>query len=124
MFEKASRVKLRFNTSAGVLAVEDLWDLRLVELDTLARKLNKEVKELEEESFIEKPLFKNELLVLRFNIVKHIIDVKLAERDAANQAKDKAAHKEKLLAILAAKDNEALQSKSRDELLAELNALG
>ena len=41
MFEKASRLKLRFKTQNGIIAVDDLWDLTLDSLNTLAKALNK-----------------------------------------------------------------------------------
>ena len=46
MFEKASRLKLRFSTSIGMLSAEDLWDLPLssrngtANLDDVARNLD------------------------------------------------------------------------------------
>ena len=52
MFEKASRMKLRFNTQRGVLSVEDLWDLPLIQLDNIAIALNKKLQESKTESFI------------------------------------------------------------------------
>lgn len=123
MFEKAARLKLRFNTPSGVLTVEDLWDHNLIVLDGVARKLNKEVKELEEESFIAKPTKQNEILELRFAIVKHIIEVKLAERDAAAATKQLAVRKARLLDVLGSKEKEDLQNMSREDILKELNTL-
>ena len=50
MFEKASRMKLRFNTQRGVLSVEDLWDLPLIQLDNIAIALNKKLQESKTEA--------------------------------------------------------------------------
>ena len=63
MFERASKLKLRFNTEKGMVTTEDLWDLPLlqrnaVDLDSLAKNLNKAVKESGEESFVLKKLVK------------------------------------------------------------------
>ena len=44
MFEKASRIKLRYSTNRGVLSVEDLWDLSLEQLDPIAINLSKRLK--------------------------------------------------------------------------------
>ena len=48
-FEKASRLKLRFNTAKGDITVEDLWDLKLesrngFDLESVAQSLNRAVK--------------------------------------------------------------------------------
>lgn len=81
MFEKASRMKLRFNTQRGVLSVEDLWDLPLIQLDNIAIALNKKLQESKTESFIKTRTKDTTELELKFNIAKHIIDVKLQDAE-------------------------------------------
>ena len=123
MFEKASKMKLRFRTNQGIIHTEDLWDLTLVQLDSLWSGLNKEVKALQEESLLAAPSAKDAAVTLRADIVKHIFDTKKAEQDEAKLLRDKQKRKEQLLEILGDKENEALRSKSREELLKELNDL-
>lgn len=126
MFEKASRLKLRFGTARGSLTVEDLWDLPLTStvgkpnLDDIAKSLNREIRaSAEETSFVEPtgPTHSTELQ-LAFDIVKHIIEVKVAERTKANDAAKKRETKQKILEIIAAKQDEALRNKSLEELQA------
>lgn len=124
MFEQASRVKLRFKLSNGVVSTEDLWDLSLESLDSLARQLNKTIKDEEEISFIKEKSSANKLTELRFEIVKHIIAVKLAEREKAQDAAIKSDRKQAILNILANKEDEYLQSMSKEDLLKELESLG
>lgn len=124
MFEQASRVKLRFKLSNGVVSTEDLWDLSLESLDSLARQLNKTIKDEEEISFIKEKSSANKLTELRFEIVKHIIAVKLAEREKAQDAAIKSERKQAILNILANKEDEYLQSMSKEDLLKELESLG
>ena len=76
MFEKASRMKLRYQTNRGVISVEDLWDLSLESLDAIAISLNKKLKESQTESFIKTKTKDTTELELKFNIVKHNIDIK------------------------------------------------
>jgi hypothetical protein len=90
LFEQASRMKLRISTTSGNLSVEDLWDLPLtsrtnkLNLDDIARSLHQELKSQDDVSFVtEKTSPKQSLLQLQFDIVKHIIDVKISERNAA-----------------------------------------
>jgi uncharacterized protein YabN with tetrapyrrole methylase and pyrophosphatase domain len=122
-FEKATRLRLRFETSRGNLNVEDLWRLPLVELDKLAIALNKQLKESSEESFIKAKSKDNKLLELRFDIVKHIIETLLSEDEEKKKAADKRAKREQLLELIAKKKNQELEGKSLEELEAELTKL-
>lgn len=120
-FEKASRLKLRFATNRGNVTTEDLWDLPLignnsVSLDHIAITLHRTIKEGGEESFVAKKSRINTVLELKLNIVKHIIKVKLDEVEVReNQATIKA-KKEKILGIIADKEDENLKGESVDEL--------
>ena len=127
LFEKASRIKLRFETAKGLLGAEDLWELPLqhprnLNLDDLAQRLYRELKvQLEVVSFVKPAETKDNLPQLRFDIVKYIIDVKVAERDAAQALEDKRVKKQKLLAMLERKQDEALESKSEEEIRAMIS---
>ena len=99
MFEKASRLKLRFDTPKGMITTEDVWDLPLTSrngasLDNLAKDLNRTIKETEEESFVADKSARNTVLELKFDIVKHIIEVKKAELTASKKAVEIKAEKE------------------------------
>lgn len=122
-FEKATRLRLRFETSRGNLNVEDLWKLPLAELDKLAISLNKQLKEASEESFIKAKSKNNVLLELRFDIVKHIIETLLSEDEERKKAADKKVKREQLLELIARKKNQELEGKSVEELEAELSKL-
>ena len=129
LFEQASRLKLRFASPQGVISVEDLWDLPLTSrthkanLDDIARTYSRELKEQETESFVTKPARKNKLLVLGFEIVKRVIEVRLEENAATKDAAAKAARKAKILELLAKKTDEKDGAKSEEELLKELEGL-
>lgn len=128
MFEQASRKKLRFDTVAGNITVEDLWDLPLTSvsgasLDTLAKSLNKAVKESDEESFVVKKTTLNEVLDLKFSIVKHVIEVRLEEIEQKENAAARKAKKEMIMGIIADKQNDKLKNtsiKKLEEMVAEL----
>jgi hypothetical protein len=128
MFEKADRLKLRFESSRGSLTKEDLWDLPLIKgdlcLDNLAKALNKAVKENEEESFVVKKSNANEVLGLKFDIVKHIIKVKLDEAEQNEKKVENKARKDTILEIMHKKKNAELEDKSTEELEKELEKLG
>ncbi len=125
MFEKASRLKLRFQTARGELTVEDLWDLRLtsinsINLDNIAIELNKKLKETEQVSFVSSTKKTNEVDQLKFDIVKHIIDTRVEEarqqREIEATRAAKAATKERIVEILEQKKTEELSTKSVEEL--------
>ena len=120
MFEKASRMKLRLHTPRGPLSVEDLWDLPLADdpfsLDELAKMHREAIERSSGKSFVHKDEEPDEALQLQFDIIKHIIDVRLAERDAAENAALRAQRKQRVLEIMAEKQDEELKSKSLEEL--------
>jgi len=132
IFEQASRAKLRFMSPKGALTVEDLWDLPLTSatgkpnLDAIGVSLMKAVKESSETLSLVNPgtadAGKSEMM-LAFNVVKHIIDVRLAESKAASEARAKTETKQKLLEIIAKKQDSELEGKTLDELKAMVSGM-
>lgn len=115
MFEKASRIKLRFDTRLGNLNVEDLWDMSLNQLDELALDLDQK-KESTSKSFLEDKTEEDSTDKLRFDIVLRILKTKQSESKAREVAADRKAKKEKLLEILAQKEEESLVGLDADEI--------
>ena len=120
MFEKATKLKLRYKMPNGVLNTEDLWELKLEDLDKLAKSLNKELKESSEESFIKTRSNSDKITELKFEIVKHIISVKLAEKEAKVLAVERANKREQLRELIAQKKLTDMAGKSIAELEKEL----
>lgn len=129
MFEKAARTKLRFPSNRGDLSVEQLWDLPLTsktgfDLDTIAREVNQSLKASTEDSFVtvrvnpQKTRFE-----LSLDILKHIIQVKLAEADATAMAAARKAEKNRLIEILDQKKDQDLLGLSTEELQKKIAAL-
>ena len=129
IFELATRRKLRFTSAIGEVTTEQLWDLPLthktkVSLDVIAIAVAKDLRDLGDFSFVEaKPDPRKEVLALQLDILKHVINVKKAEAAAALDASKKAERKQKILEALEKKEGGELESKSKEELLAELNSL-
>lgn len=120
MFEKAIRLKLRFETSIGMLSVEDLWDLPLthatkVSLDSIAAGLHKQLNEENVISFVN-PSETNKLTQLKFDIVLHILNVMKKDTEERVAARDRKAKKEQLMQLIAQKENEQLTALSLDDL--------
>lgn len=122
IFEYAVRNKVRFPFK-GMISVEDLWDLSLTNLDSIYKTLNKQIKQSEEESLLSTKESVDVELEVQIAIVKHIVTVKLAEKEAAEKAYAKKAQKQKIMSIIASKENEALQNSSIDNLKKMLEEL-
>lgn len=122
IFERASRGKIRF-TYKGQISTEDLWDLRVEELDAIYKKLNKKVKALDEESLLDVKTEKDTLLTLKVDIIKHIVTSKLFAKANAEKAQATKQRKQQILELLAKKQNAKDESKTEEELLAELEQL-
>lgn len=123
IFEKASRKKLRIQTSKGKVSVEDLWTLTLPQLDKIAISLKKELQEVNEESFLETRNPSDTVTQLRFEVVLHVLTTKKTEAEQREVSAEKRAQKEMLLGILAEKQTEDLKGLSAAELEAKINAL-
>ena len=123
MFEHATRNKVRFPFK-GLISVEDLWDLSLTNLDSIYKTLNKQVKQSEEESLLNTKTTVDKELDVQIAIVKHIVAVKLAEQEAREKTSAKKAQKQKIMAIIASKQDEALQNSSVEDLQKMLDELG
>lgn len=120
MFENAVRGKYRFPFK-GSIGVEDLWDLSVQSLDTIFKTLNSEVKQTKEESLLEEKSAATTVIDEKISIVKYIVATKLTEAKSKEQEQIKKEQKQKLLKIIAEKEDSNLQSKSIEELTAMLN---
>ena len=124
MFERASREKLRFQAAKGYLSTEDLWDLTKVQLNSLAKSLNRELKESEEEDFLEEKSKEDVITKLKFDVVLHILEIKKAEYKELKAEVERKAEKQKLLALIEKKQNQALEELSEDELRKKYEEIG
>lgn len=119
IFEVAVRNKMRFPFK-GLVSVEDLWDLSVENLDSVFKTLNAQLKTVKEESLLNTKTKEDKELDVRIEIVKYIVGIKLTEKEAQMNAKAKREEKQKILELIANKENEALQGKSIEELKAML----
>lgn len=122
IFEYAVRNKIRFPFK-GMISVEDLWDLSLTNLDSIYKTLNKQVKQSEEESLLATKTSVDTELEVQIAIVKHIVSVKLEEQEAKEKTLARKAQKQKIMSIIATKEDEALQNTSVEDLRKMLDEL-
>lgn len=129
LFAQATRDQYRFESIKGLLTTEDIWQLPLssktgFDLDTVAKRVNAELKDMSEESFVAvTPTPGRAQAERKLEVVKFVIATKMAENEAARSAAARREEKQRLLALLVDKDNEALKSLSADEIRAKIAAL-
>lgn len=122
MFEVATRTKMRFPFK-GMISVEDLWDLSVQNLDKVFKALNSQRKEAQEESLLNVKSSEDEVLDTQIAIVKYIVGVKLEEQAARVKAAENKEKKQKIMALMAKKDDEEMENMSREELQKLLDEL-
>jgi len=123
LFEVATRSKMRFPYK-GMVSVEDLWDLNVSALDSIFKALNSQMKRAQEESLLNTKSKADEEIEAQIEIVKHIVSVKLAEKEAKDKVMIKKEQKQKIMQIMATKQDEALHNASLDDLRKMLEDLG
>ena len=119
-FKEATKQKLRIQTSKGSLSIEQLWDLSLTDLDTLAVSLQEEHEKSGKKSFLTKTSAKDKTTKLRFDVVLEVLNTKSAEAEAIAEAKEIKDHNAKILNLIAEKQDESLKGKSVKQLEAML----
>ena len=130
LFLQATREKFRFESSKGDLSVEQLWDLPLTsrtgfDLDTVAKAVNANLKSSNEESFVNasnNPAVSR--LQAQLEVVKAIIEVKLAQAEATKKRAEKVAERQRLMEVLHSKKDQELQGLSVEEIERRLSQLG
>lgn len=125
LFEKALRNKVTFNFK-GTISLYDLWDLKLEELDTIYCALNEEASKLESKGkglLATRATKASSLVNLKLEIVKHVFETLLAEKEKKEKSADRKRKAQELLALISEKEGDALKGKSIEELRAEFAAL-
>ena len=123
LFEIATRNRYRFNYK-GVMTVEDLWDLSVEALDSIFKALNRQKKTADEDSLLATKSAADAELANKIELVKYIVSVKLTEAEQRENAAANKAQRDKILAIMAKKQDAKLESMDVAELEAELAKLG
>lgn len=119
-FKLASQQKLRFQTNKGSLSTEQLWDLSLEDLDALAVSLETEHKESGKKSFLVKTSLKDKTAKLRFDVALDVLNTKVEEMQAAQEALEIKEHNKKIIQLISEKQDESLKGKSIKQLEAML----
>lgn len=123
IYKKAAFLKLRFQTNRGQLSVEQLPDLKMTELAKLCKEQLEVVKKLKgtddaELAFLEGAEDgKENLEILRFDILKDVYLEKKHQKDQAAEDVQKKIELEKLDEIIAKKQNAELENMSVEELM-------
>jgi hypothetical protein len=116
MYKQASKQKLRFQTTKGLLSSEQLWDLPLTELDTLAVSLEESYKNSKGKSFLDKRTAKDSNIKLQFDIVLDVLQTKMEENEAVRTLKEDKEHNQKIIELIKEKQDDSLKGKSIKEL--------
>lgn len=123
IFETASRKKYRY-PYRGSITTEDLWDLGTGQLDTVYKTLMQEAKTAQSDDSLFSEKKENPDLAKKIMIVKYIFGVKQEEAQNAKVAAERKAKKDRLLDILARKEEAALENASEEEIRKMLDDLG
>ena len=122
MYEKAIREKIRFEYK-GLLTIEDLWDLDVTELDEIYKELNAQKRQASEDSLLEAKTVEDDVLIVKIDIIKHIVKTKQEEKNARKLVAERKEKKEKIMTILARKQDSELEEKSSEELQQMVDSL-
>ena len=101
----------------GLIDTQDLFDLKLEDLDAIYRSLTNEKSQLQSDSLLDKkdnPQIKE--LETKIEVVKSVFEIKDAEIKRREEQIIKNARKQKILSIIEDKQDQELSEKSIEEL--------
>lgn len=122
LFEIATRNRYRFNYK-GVMTVEDLWSLRVEDLDAIFKMLNRQKKTADEDSLLATKSAEDQDLANKIDIVRYIVSVKMTEAAERVSAAEKKAQRDKIMEIVAKKKDKALEDMGIEDLMKKLEEL-
>ena len=131
-FEQVSKIRpvVRFASIQGDLTTEILWDLPLTakrnneaDLNSVAKVINKQLKEEGDEDFVNTKSKSTELIELKLDIVKYIIKCKQLQEEEKKSAKvlaeSKARRKELIIEADLESEKERIKNMTSEERAAE-----
>jgi hypothetical protein len=127
MYQKATRMKLRFISSKGELTIEQLWELPLTKLDAIYKDLHEKIKKEDTVSLLgtlTSESVANKENELRIAIVKDVVAVRLKEKEEKENAAALASERKRYDDLIANKKLEEDSNASIEELQAKRDALG
>lgn len=116
-FVLASRCKLRFDLQ-GQISTEQLWDVKMDNLIQYEELLTETVESYGKSTRRKagRKTKDQELNELRLSIVSSILDTRIKEQEAAADELKTKAHNQKIMDLIAAKQDEDLKSMSAEDL--------
>lgn len=119
MYKQASRLCLRFQTSKGPLSVEQLWSLSMKDLANSIKAVNEVLKKEsgDELSFLSETTEVVDVEnSLRFAILKDVYVTKKSEMENARDEAKRKEERQKIMGIIARKQENALEEMSIEDL--------
>ncbi len=120
IYKEGTMQKVRFTTSRGSLAQEQLFDLSVTDLNDVVVSLDEEYQKSGKKSFIVAKSTKDKLIKLKFDIALDVLNTKLDQAQEALTKKENKEHNERILTLIAEKKDESLKNKSLSQLEAML----
>lgn len=117
IFEQASRERLRFDLS-GQISTEQLWDVKLDNLISYEEKLTETVESYGKSTRRKagRKTKEQELNELRLAIVTSVLDTRIKEQEEASEALKTKAHNQKIMDLIARKQDAELEEMSAEDL--------
>lgn len=119
MYKQASKLKLRIQTSRGLLSAEQLWDLSMTDITNAIRAAKKVLKKDNDDelSFLEDSNKVDVESQLRFDILKDVYLTKKKETDERRDAAETKAFNQKIDMLIAEKKDTQLKEMSIEDLM-------